>query len=129
MEIKWLNDIDLSDKNEPMMALVAFDASEALVSLLDDGFEHHILLAKMKENDKDLDKYFRIIFDRDGADWTFICPNNYDNISNKEKRIDRFYKDGFRIIGEFLTIMKSNVEINIPKRYRRHIDYLTNNDF
>ncbi|MBQ0043373.1 MAG: hypothetical protein KBS85_08695 [Lachnospiraceae bacterium] len=129
MEIKWLNDIDLSDKNEPMMALVAFDASEALVSLLDDGFEHHILLAKMKENDKDLDKYFRIIFDRNGADWTFICPNNYDNISNKEKRIDRFYKDGFRIIGEFLTIMKSNVEINIPKRYRRHIDYLTNNDF
>lgn len=129
MEIKWLNDIDLSDKNEPMMALVAFDASEALVSLLDDGFEHHILLAKMKENDKDLDKYFRIIFDRDGADWTFICPNNYDNISNKEKRIDRFYKDGFRIIGEFLTIMKSNVEINIPKRYRRHIDYLTNSDY
>lgn len=129
MEIKWLNDIDLSDKNEPMMALVAFDASEALVSLLDDGFEHHILLSKMKESDKDLDKYFRIIFDEDGADWTFICPNNYDNISNKEKRIDHFYKDGFRIIGEFLSIMKCNVEINIPKRYRRHIDYLTNSDY
>lgn len=129
MEIKWLDNINMYNENEPMMALLAFDESEALVALLDDGFEHHILLSKMKGNDNDLDKYYRIIFDRDGADWTFVCPGNYDNIANKEKRISQFYNNGFRIISKFLEDMGCNVEINIPQRYRRHIDYLTNTDF
>lgn len=129
MEIKWLENNNLFDENEPMMALIAYDESEALVSLLDDGFEHHILLSKIKGNDRDLDKYYRIIFDKDGADWTFVCPLNYCNISNKEKRIDQFYKDGYRIISSFLEQINCNVEINIPKRYRRHIDYLSNNEF
>lgn len=46
----------------------------------------------------ELDRYFRIVVDQDGADWTFVCPVNYKNISNKEKRIMEFYKDGIAVI-------------------------------
>lgn len=103
MEIKWLNDTDIRPTKEPLMALIAFDESHALVSLLDDGFEHNILLRKMKGTDENLDKYYRIIVDEDGADWTL------------------FYKNGFSAISRFLKELDYKAEIEIPKRYRRHI--------
>ena len=83
------------------MAIIAFDESHALVSLLDDGFEHNILLRKMKGTDENLDKYYRIIFDEDGADWTFVCPNDYEKITDKSKRISLFYKNGLVEAGCF----------------------------
>lgn len=115
--------------SEPLMAVVAHDGSQAVVSLLDEGCEHHILLANAL-NQYNIDEYFRIIFDKDGADWTFVCPPEYKGITNKEKRIEEFFKNGIDTITEFLNAVGyDGVEINIPKRYRRHLNYLGNSEF
>ena len=53
--------------------------------------EHHILLMKAGYKDTDIDKFFRIVLDKSGADWTFICPPDYKNIPFKDKRIEAFY--------------------------------------
>lgn len=115
--------------SEPLMAVISHDSSHAVVSLLDEGCEHHILLSKSlgKYN---INKYFRIIFDNRGVDWTFVCPPDYKGIVSKEKRISQFFNDGIDTITDFLKeVGYSGVEINIPKRYRRHIDYLKNSDY
>ena len=129
MLINWLNDEDPRPTQEPLMALVAIDGSHAIASLLDEGFEHNVLLRNVKGTDRDLDKYFRIIFNEDGADWTFVCPPNYRGITNKEHRIKKFYDDGYENIKEFLKEVGYPEEVGIPRRYRRHLDYLTNDDF
>lgn len=118
----------INHDDEPLMAVIAHDGSHAVVSLLDEGCEHHILLAKALDK-YNIDEYFRIIFDTDGADWTFVCPPDYKNITNKEKRISQFFNDGCGVITEFLQAVGYDVPINIPKRYRRHMDYLKNSDY
>ena len=117
----------INHDGEPLMAVIAHDGSHAVVSLLDEGCEHHILLAKALDK-YNIDKYFRIIFDDEGADWTFVCPPDYKGITSKEKRITQFFNDGVDMITEFLKVIGYDVPINIPKRYRRHMNYLSNND-
>ena len=118
----------INHDEEPLMAIIAFDGSKAVVSLLDEAVEHHVLLAKALDN-YDIDKYYRIIFDNEGADWTFVCPPDYKGITNKEKRIAEFFKDGVDAITAFLKEIGYDVPINIPKRYRRHMDYLKNKEY
>ena len=126
MEIIQFNDYSSVEeavkKNEPLMAVIAFDGSKAYVSHLDDGVEHHILLMKAGEKASDIDKYYRIIFDKDGADWTFICPADYKDIPYRDKRIKQFYKDGISAISEFLSDFGYLCDIQIPKRYKRHFN-------
>lgn len=129
MEIKWLENNDVRPTNEPLMAVIAIDGSHAYVSLLDDGFEHHILLKKVTASEENFENYFRIIFDNEGADWTFVCPPSYKNIKVKEKRIESFYNDGIEVINDFLKEIGYDVPITIPRRYRRHIDYLNNDEY
>ena len=114
--------------DEPLMAVIAHDGTKAVVSLLDEGCEHHILLAKALDK-YNIDEYYRIIFDNKGADWTFVCPPDYKGITNKEKRIEQFFGDGVDTITTFLKQLGYDVPINIPKRYRRHMDYLNNSDY
>ena len=111
-------------KDEPLMAVISFDGSQAYVCHLDDGVEHHILLQKVGYRGTEIDGFFRIIFDKEGADWTFICPPNYKNISYKSKRIKAFYRDGISAISEFLSEMGYFCDIKIPKRYKRHLDIM-----
>lgn len=118
----------INHDSEPLMAVIAHDGSHAVVSLLDEGCEHHILLANALDR-TDIDRYFRIIFDIDGADWTFVCPPAYENMANKEKCIERFYKDGIDTITEFLKEIGYDVPVEIPKRYRRHLDYLSDSSY
>lgn len=54
---------------------------------------------------------------------------NYKNIANKEKRITEFFNDGVDAITEFLKQIDYDVPINVPRRYRRHMDYLKNSDY
>ena len=126
MEIIRFNDYESVDnaieKDEPLMAVISFDGSKAYVCHLDDGVEHHILLQKVGYTGTEIDKFFRIIFDKDGADWTFICPPEYKNINYKSKRIKAFYRDGISVISEFLSEMGYLCDIKIPKRYKRHFD-------
>lgn len=121
--------IDILTSTEPKLALISFDGENALVGLIDEAVEHNILLAKTGNNALDIDKYFRIVFDNDSADWTFVCPTNYCNISDKIKRITAFYNDGFTTIAKFLSEIGYFSDINIPKRYRRHFNMLNDNSF
>ncbi len=111
--------------DEPLLAVISFDGKTAIVSHIDEAVEHHILLMKAGFRDTDIDKYFRIVLDKSGADWTFVCPPDYKNIAYKDKRIEAFYKDGFSVISDFLHSMGYLVGINIPKRYRRYLDVIS----
>lgn len=119
--------IDILKSDEPKLALISFDAENAIVGLIDDAVEHNILLEKTDHSSLDIDKYFRIVFDRESADWTFVCPTNYRNISDKVKRITAFYNDGFSAIAKFLSEIGYYSDINIPKRYRRHFNMMGDN--
>lgn len=113
--------------DEPLLVLISFDGKTAIMSQIDEAVEHHILL--MKAGYKDIDKFFRIVLDKSGADWTFVCPPDYKNIPFKDKRIEAFYKDGFAVISDFLHSIGYLVGINIPKRYRRHFDVLSSDNY
>jgi hypothetical protein len=115
---------DAMEHDEPMLAAISFNGKTAVIAQIDDAVEHHILLMKTGFKDTDIDKFFRIVFDRDGADWTFVCPSDYKEIEFKEKRIEHFYKDGFSVISEFLHEIGYLIGIDIPKRYRRHLNML-----
>lgn len=108
--------------DEPLLAAISFDGKTAVISHIDEAMEHHILLMKAGYKDTDIDKFFRIVLDKSGADWTFVCPPDYKNITFKDKRIEAFYKDGFAVISDFLHSIGYLVGIDIPKRYRRHFD-------
>ena len=128
MEITKYNGVYSVDeaisKDEPMLAVIAFDSSKAYVSHIDDAVEHHILLNKVGASSTDIDQYFRIIFNKESADWTFVCPPDYNGIKDNVRRITAFYKDGITAISDFLSQMGYFVDIKIPKRYRRHFDML-----
>lgn len=127
MELIWMNKNPLPT-TEPLMAAISHDEKQAIVSLLDDGVEHSALLRSVIGTDKDIDKYYRIVFDQDGADWTFVCPSDYKGITNKEKRIKEFYSEGYKTICRFLRKIGYAEVVDIPKRYRRHFDYMGNSD-
>ncbi len=104
-------------QDEPLLVLVSYDGSTVIASQIDEAVERHILLRKVDIPDTDIDKYFRLVVDCSGADWTFVCPNNYSSITRKDKRIEGYFKDGMRIIPEALKAIGYDVPINIPKRY------------
>lgn len=115
--------------DEPLLVLISFDGETVIMSQIDEAVEHHILLMNAGFKDTDIDKFFRIILDKSGADWTFICPPDYKNIPFKDKRIEAFYKDGFAVISDFLHSIGYLVGIDIPRRYRRHMDVLSGNSY
>jgi len=126
--IKYPSEADVNKAmaaDEPLLVLISFDGETVIMSQIDEAMEHHILLMNAGFKDTDIDKFFRIVLDRSGADWTFICPPDYKNIPFKDKRIEAFYKDGFAVISGFLHSIGYLVGINIPKRYRRHMDVLS----
>lgn len=112
--------------DDPLLVLISFDSQKVIVAPIDEAVEHHILLEKVGEDSRNIDKYFRIVLDKDGADWTFVCPPNYKAIPDKIRRISEFYKDGFSVIPQAIQALGYLVGIDIPKRYRRHILILNN---
>ncbi len=129
MEIKYFPD-EVSVKqaihdDDPLLVLIAHDESKIIVSNIDDAGEHIILLRRIGHSEMELDKYFRIVLNNDGADWTFVCPSDYRGIKNKEYRILEFYKNGIKTISNAIKLLGYDVEICIPKRYRRHVDILS----
>lgn len=121
--------LDAVKSDEPLLVLISFDGKKVILSQIDDAVEHHILLMNTGYKDTDIDKFFRIVLDRSGADWTFVCPPDYKNIPFKDKRIGAFYKDGFSVISDFLHSIGYLVGINIPKRYRRHLNIISNETY
>lgn len=110
-------------RKEPLSIAIPFDGEKpVLMSHVDDAFEHHILLAQFDIRQTDIDKFFRIIADDESAEWTFVCPRDYKGITDRQKRIIRFYNDGFSAISEVLSDIGYFSDIRIPKRYRRHFE-------
>lgn len=110
-------------KKEPLIIAIPYDESEpVLISLLDDSFEHHILLSHFDINPINIDKYYRIVTDEESAEWTFVCPQDYMGIKDRQKRIIRYYNDGFTAISSVLSDIGYFSDIRIPKRYRRHFE-------
>lgn len=125
--IKYPSEADVNNAishKEPLLVLISFDGQTVIMSHIDEAMEHHILLLKAGFSDKDIDKYFRLVLDDESADWTFVCPPDYKNISDKTRRIKQFYKDGFTVISDILQELGLMVGINIPRRYRRHFEML-----
>jgi hypothetical protein len=125
--IKYPSELEVDNailEDEPLLILISFDGETVIMSHIDEAVEHHILLLKVGFKDTDIDKYFRLVYTSQGSDWTFVCPTDYKNISIKETRIERFYNDGFTIITETLKQLHLNPEIEIPRRYRRHLNLL-----
>ncbi len=113
-------------EDDPLLVLISFDGQEVLLGPVDDCVEHVILLKQLGHKENDLDKYFRVVLNKSGADWTFVCPAGYAQVRDKERRIERFYKDGFRVIPAALKKIGYDVELQIPKRYQRHMHLLKN---
>lgn len=111
-------------QDEPLLVLVSFDGEQLIVSRIDEAVEYNILLRKAGFSDTDIDKYFRLVVDHEGADWTFVCPSTYNSITRKEKQIESFFKDGMIVIPKALKRLGYDVPIEIPKRYRRHFDMM-----
>ncbi|MCX7748845.1 MAG: hypothetical protein N2645_18445 [Clostridia bacterium] len=110
--------------DDPLLILVSYDKRRILISNIDDAFEHHILLKKLGYSELDIDKYYRVIVNQDGADWTFVCPSDYKGIKDKDLRIKEFYNDGIDAISKAIQFIGYESNINIPKRYRRHFNML-----
>ena len=118
-------DFDYAVKaDEPIFVLISFDGEEVITSPADDALDFHLLLRFVKNSDKDIDKYYRLVVDHEGADWTFVCPPDYSSITRREKRIEEFFKDGKRVIPKVLKAMGHDVPVSIPKRYRRHFNIM-----
>lgn len=110
--------------DEPLLVLISHNEERVIMSSVDDAPEHHILLKLAGLSELDIDQYFRIVLDKSGADWTFVCPPDYKGITNKQYRLSQFYKDGFTAISHVLSELGYLVGINIPTRYKRHFDML-----
>lgn len=107
---------------EPLIIAISFDGEEVLMTHLDDGFEHHILLAHFDIKQTNIDKYFRFVVDDDTAEWTFVCPPEYAGIADRNRRITQFYNDGMSAISKVLSEIGFFSDIRIPRRYRRHFN-------
>jgi hypothetical protein len=59
--------------------------------------------------------------DSESAQWTFVCPKDYKNIFDEEKKITKFFEDGVTTIKKALKQIDYNVELIIPNRFRRHL--------
>ena len=112
------------EQDEPLLVLISFDGEQVITSQIDEAVEHHILLRKVDLPDTDIDKYFRLVLDHSGADWTFVCPHDYSKVTRKYKRIEQFFKVGMTIIPTPLKALGYDVPVEIPKRYRRHFDMM-----
>jgi hypothetical protein len=129
MEFKYYPDKKAVNKaiksNDPLLLLVGFDESEALAANIDDALEHSILLKKLGYKETEIDDFFRVVLNRQGADWTFVCPSGYKGMTARDRRIDAFYNDGISAISKAVKQLGYDVKIDIPARYRRHFDRLS----
>jgi hypothetical protein len=117
---KSVNDTRMVD--DPVLMLISHNGNLVIIGSIDLYGEHLILLRNAGWDERTLDEFFRVIATSSGADWTFVAPVGYKNISNRDKRIETFYNDGITVITEVLKALQFNPEINIPKRYQRHLE-------
>ena len=126
MNIKYMPDEKTITESrmvdDPLLILISHDGNVVIIGNIDFYGEHLPLLRNAGWDERSLDDFFRTIVTNSGADWTFVAPQGYKNIQNREKRIETFYNDGISIITKVLSQLQFKPEINIPKRYQRHLE-------
>lgn len=105
------------EKDQGCLALISFDGKSAYIGPASEYYEHHILLSYAGLPATKVDSMFRIFFDSESADWTFVCPPDYKGISFENRRIKTYYNDGISTISYFLDQIGVDSDINIPRRY------------
>jgi hypothetical protein len=132
MEFKFFPDKKAVDKamqaDDPLLLLVGFDGAKALVANIDDALEHTVLLKKLGFSETDIDNFFRVVLNRQGADWTFVCPSGYKGIPDRNRRIETFYNDGIPAISKAVKQLGYDVKVDIPARYKRHFGSLSSQE-
>ena len=84
------------------LGAVSLDGETANVGTVDAAGDHIALLEAFDEYSPA--GFFRLSFDSLTAEWTFSCPRNYKGITDDKERIDAYYRDGLRVIPEFLVM-------------------------
>ena len=111
---------ELIKKKRPLIIAIPFDESKSvLISINEDSADHHTLLEHFKINPASISKYYCIVLDSQKAVWTFVCPQNYNGIKDKQERITSFYNQGFTAISRVMSELGYFSDLTIPKRYRR----------
>ena len=100
---------------EMFILAITYDEETAAIAPIDEAPEHYILLNKAGIGEINLDRCFRVIFDDKAAEWTFVCPSDYAHISDRQKRIAQFYKDGFRTIPHVLSDLGYMIDLTIRR--------------
>lgn len=108
--------------DDPLLILISHDGNTVVMGNIDYYGEHLLLLKNAGFREEEINDFFRIVATNSGADWTFVAPLKYKNIENREMRIETFYNDGVSIITKVLEKLQFGTEINIPKRYQRHLE-------
>ena len=85
-----------------LLGAVSLDGSTAYVGAAETAGDHIALLEAFGEESPS--GFFRLSFDSLTAEWTFSCPRNYNGITDDKERIDAYYRDGLRVIPEFLVM-------------------------
>ena len=130
MFVKYMPDenkvIEARMVDDPLLVLISHDGNTVIIGNIDFYGEHLLLLKNAGWDERCLDEFFRLIVTNSGADWTFVAPQGYKKIQDRNKRIETFYNDGINIITKVLSELQFNPEINIPKRYQRHLEIFEN---
>lgn len=103
--IKYPSDEAVNEavKNDSrFLAAVSLDGSMAYVGAADDAGDHIALLESFGVESPS--GFFRLSFDSLTADWTFSCPRSYNGITEEKERMGAYYRDGLRILPEFLVM-------------------------
>lgn len=103
--IKYPSDEAVNEavKNDSrFIAAVSLDGSSAYVGALDDAGDHIALLEAFGEENPSA--FFRVSFDSLTAEWTFSCPKKYKGIEQDTQRMAEYYRDGLRVLPEFLVM-------------------------
>jgi hypothetical protein len=126
MIIKYMPDeksvTDARKADDPLLLLISHSGDIVIMGNIDFYGEHILMLKSAGWAEENLDDFFRVIATNSGADWTFVAPNGYKGIRDRNRRIETFYNDGVDIITRVLSELKFGTDINIPKRFQRHLD-------
>ena len=85
------------------LGAVSLDGSTAYVAAAETIGDHVALLEAVGEEIPS--GFFRLSFDSITAEWTFSCPKSYKGIEQTNDRMGAYYRDGLRIIPEFLVML------------------------
>jgi len=103
--IKYPSDEAINEavtENSRFLAAVSLDGEKAYVGTADAAGDHIALLEAFDEYSPS--GFFRLSFDNVTAEWTFSCPRSYKGMTDEKERMGAYYRDGLRIIPEFLVM-------------------------